>query len=221
MLQILIGGQQRIEVSGCQLQHLSVSLAGPTHRGHSADVMVGQQLGERPRQRFIEQDAHGQSEDLWRVQAQRLPAHALLWGNHRETGQAEPRRPGSPGDSLPAPVFRERPECRQEPQGRPVRRYPPLPWSPSYTGSPRRRGCGGAARKCLASGSTRRLGGLGAQGFRLIFGAGPRVSPGVAGYLRPKTSFRSSVVRAAGLARIWASCSPTTWKRPSSDLLTT
>ena len=76
VLQILIGRQQRVEVGGRQLQQLAVSLADPAHRSDGADVVLGQEPGERPGQRLIEQDAHRQSGDLWRAQAPRLPVHA-------------------------------------------------------------------------------------------------------------------------------------------------
>jgi hypothetical protein len=38
--------------------------------------MVGQQPSERPRQRFIEEDAHRRSASLSRVREQRPPVHA-------------------------------------------------------------------------------------------------------------------------------------------------
>lgn len=40
VLQILIGRQHRVEVAGCQLQQLTVSLAGPAHRGDGADIVL-------------------------------------------------------------------------------------------------------------------------------------------------------------------------------------
>ena len=48
MFQILVGRQQRVEVSSRQLKQLTVPFATPTHCRYGANVVIGQQPDERP-----------------------------------------------------------------------------------------------------------------------------------------------------------------------------
>ena len=64
MGEILICCQEGVEHTSRELQQLAVSGARPAHRRDRADLVPGQQQGERPRQRFIEKDAHRRSADL-------------------------------------------------------------------------------------------------------------------------------------------------------------
>jgi hypothetical protein len=64
MFETLIRCQKGVEVTRRQLQECAVSDALPAHRRDRADLMLRQQPGERPRQRFIEEDAHRRSAGL-------------------------------------------------------------------------------------------------------------------------------------------------------------
>ena len=80
----------QVECPGRQLQQLAVPDARPAHRGDGADVVLGQQPGERPRQRLIQQNAHRQPAGLARVREPRLLDRVSPWGSCRETGQGVP-----------------------------------------------------------------------------------------------------------------------------------
>jgi hypothetical protein len=135
VLQILICRQQRVEVGGRQLQQFTVSLAGPSHLSDCADLVVRQQAGKRPRQRFIEQEAHRQSGDLWLAREPRLPVHALRSESRRGTDPACPQRPDNQGGSSPARVCLGKPEFPPGFRGRRARRYPRLASRLCYTGT--------------------------------------------------------------------------------------
>jgi len=133
MFEILIRCQEGVEVASCQPQQRAVSDALPAYRRDRADLMLGQQPGERPRQRFIEEDAHRRSAGLWRVREQRPPAHASRWGSRRGTDPRCPRRQGSRGGFSRALGFRGKRGFRPGSPGPSARQNPTSPCRSSYT----------------------------------------------------------------------------------------
>ena len=58
-LQVLVGGDQHVEVSRGESKQLTVLEAGPASLTAGSHQVADEQAAERPRKRFIEQDAQG------------------------------------------------------------------------------------------------------------------------------------------------------------------
>src|SRR3990172_1932004 len=149
-------GYQRPEridsVHGRDENHDSNRESAEVLRGDGADVVLGQQPGERPRQRLIQQNANRQRAGLARVREQRLLDRASPWGSRRGSGPGCPRQPGNRGGSSRGPGSRETRVCPRGSRGRYARRNPMSPWASSYAEpgwerlTPPPRGGGQAAR---------------------------------------------------------------------------
>ena len=55
---VLVGGQQRVELGGRLLKERTIAEARPAHFRYGMNVVADQQVRQRPGQRFIEEESH-------------------------------------------------------------------------------------------------------------------------------------------------------------------
>ena len=68
---VLVGGEDRVEFGGGLSEERTVAQAGPAHLRNRTNIVAYEQVSQRSRQRFIEQESHAMSVNLWRSLAPR------------------------------------------------------------------------------------------------------------------------------------------------------
>ena len=68
---VLVGGEHRVEFGGGVSEERTVAQTGPAHLRNRTNIVAYEQVSQRARQRFIEQESHATSASPWQGLAPR------------------------------------------------------------------------------------------------------------------------------------------------------